>query len=300
MTDWRPSCSLATLRERAAMLRDIRAFFAERDVLEVETPLLGRHATTDPAIDSLACGERWLQTSPEHHMKRLLAAGAPSIFRLGAVFRAGEAGRWHNPEFTMLEWYRLGFDAAALMAEVAALVDALLGPANYGHRPWSEILASRFGSACLDPAEAQAKARELGLATESADDAADLLLAEALSRLPGRCFVTEFPAAMAALATVDADGKAERFELAVDGVEVANGYHELRDAAELARRMAADNAKRVRLGREPLEPDAAFVAAHQHGLPDCAGVAVGVDRLLALRLGLPTVAAAMTFDWLRA
>lgn len=300
MTDWRPSCSLATLRERAAMLRDIRAFFAERDVLEVETPLLGRYATTDPAIDSLASGGRWLQTSPEHHMKRLLAAGAPSIFRLGAVFRAGEAGRWHNPEFTMLEWYRLGFDAAALMAEVAALVDALLGPADYGRRPWSEILASRFGSAGADPAAAQAKARELGLATESADDATDLLLAEALSRLPGRCFVTEFPAAMAALATVDADGNAERFELAVDGVEVANGYHELRDAAELARRMAADNAKRVRLGREPREPDAAFVAAHQHGLPACAGVAVGVDRLLALRLGLPTVAAAMAFDWQRA
>ena len=282
------------------MLRDIRAFFAERDVLEVETPLLGRHATTDPAIDSLTSGGRWLQASPEHHMKRLLAAGAPSIFRLGAVFRAGEAGRWHNPEFTMLEWYRLGFDAAALMAEVAALVDTLLGPADYDHRPWSEILASRFGSACLDPAAAQAKARELGLATESADDAADLLLAEALSRLPGRCFVTEFPAAMAALAAVDADGNAERFELVVDGVEVANGYHELRDAAELARRMAADNAKRVRLEREPREPDAALVAAHQHGLPDCAGVAVGVDRLLALRLGLPTVAAAMAFDWQRA
>ena len=282
------------------MLGDIRAFFADRDVLEVETPLLGRHATTDPAIDSLASGDRWLQTSPEHHMKRLLAAGAPSIFRLGAVFRAGEAGRWHNPEFTMLEWYRLGFDAAALMAEVAALVDALLGPADYDHRPSSEILASRFGRAGTDPAAAQAKARELGLATENADDAADLLLAEALSRLPGRCFVTEFPAAMAALATVDADGNAERFELAVDGVEVANGYHELRDAAELARRMAADNAKRVRLGREPLEPDAAFVAAHQHGLPACAGVAVGVDRLLALRLGLPTVAAAMAFDWQRA
>ena len=300
MTDWRPSCSLATLRERAAMLRDIRAFFSERDVLEVETPLLGRHATTDPAIDSLASGDRWLQTSPEHHMKRLLAAGAPSIFRLGAVFRAGEAGRWHNPEFTMLEWYRLGFDAAALMNEVAALVDALLGPADYGHRPWSEILASRFGSAGADPAAAQVKARQLGLATESADDAADLLLAEALSRLPGRCFVTGFPADMAALATVDADGNAERFELVVDGVEVANGYHELRDAAELARRMAADNAKRVRLEREPREPDAALVAAHQHGLPDCAGVAVGVDRLLALRLGLPTVAAAMAFDWQRA
>lgn len=282
------------------MLRDIRTFFAERDVLEVEVPLLGRRTTTDPAVESLGSAERWLQTSPEHHMKRLLAAGAPSIFRLAAAFRAGEAGRWHNPEFTLLEWYRLGFNADALMAEVAALVDRLLGPADYDRRPYSDVLESRFGSACAQPAEAQAKARELGLPAEDADDATDLLLAEALSKLPGRCFVTAFPAAMAALATVDADGNAERFELAVDGLEVANGYHELRDATELARRMAADNAKRRRLGREPLEPDAALLAAHRHGLPACAGVAVGVDRLLALRLGLPTVAATMAFDWRRA
>ena len=282
------------------MLRDIRAFFAERDVLEVETPLLGRRTTTDPAIDSLASGERWLQTSPEHHMKRLLAAGAPSIFRLGAVFRAGEAGRWHNPEFTMLEWYRRGFDAAALMAEVAALVDRLLGPADYRRRSCSEILEARFGSACVEPGEAEAKALELGFAAQSAGDATDLLLAEALSTLSGRCFVTEFPPTMAALATLDVNGRALRFELVVDGLEVANGYRELQDAAELARRIAADNAQRVRRGRGAVEADAALVAAHQHGLPPCAGVAIGVDRLLALQQGLPSVAATMAFDWQRA
>ena len=282
------------------MLRDIRTFFAELDVLEVETPLLGRRTTTDPAIDSLASGERWLQTSPEHHMKRLLAAGAPSIFHLGAVFRAGEAGRWHNPEFTMLEWYRRGFDAAALMAEVAALVDRLLGPADYQRRSCSEILEARFGSACMEPGEAEAKALELGLAAQSAGDATDLLLAEALSTLSGRCFVTKFPPTMAALAAMDVDGRALRFELVVDGLEVANGYRELQDAAELARRIAADNAQRVRRGRGAVEADAALVAAHQHGLPPCAGVAIGVDRLLALQQGLPSVAATMAFDWQRA
>lgn len=297
MADWRPSCSLATLRARAALLGDIRAFFAEREVLEVETPMLGQRTATDPAVESLGSGDRWLQTSPEHHMKRLLAAGAPSIFRLGAVFRAGEAGRWHNPEFTMLEWYRLGFDAGALMAEVAALVDRLLGPADYRSRSCSEVLASRFGSACAAPAEAQAKARELGLATDSAEDATDLLLAEALSGLPGRCFVTEFPAAMAALAALDANGNAMRFELTVDGLEIANGYHELQDAAELARRAAADNVLRSGRGLPAVAADAALAAAHRHGLPACAGVAMGVDRLLALQQRLPSVAAAMAFDW---
>ena len=300
MTDWRPSCTVATLRQRAAMLQDIRAFFAARDVLEVETPALGRHAATDPALDSFEAAGRWLQTSPEYHMKRLLAAGAPSIYRLGPVFRAGEAGRWHNAEFTMLEWYRLGFDADALMAEVAALVDALLGSAEYRRHTCAAILAARFGSACAGAAEAEAKARELGLATDGADDAVDLLLAEALAAQPGRCFVTEFPARMAAVAALDDDGAAARFELLVDGIEVANGYRELRDPAELARRMAADNAQRAKRGRPPVAPDDALVAAHCHGLPACAGVAMGVDRLLALQQGLPSVAATMAFDWARA
>lgn len=300
MPGWQPSCSLATLRDRAAMLRDIRAFFAARDVLEVETPALGRQTVTDPALDSFETAGRWLQTSPEHHMKRLLAAGAPSIYRLGPVFRAGEAGRWHNAEFTMLEWYRLGFDAEALMAEVAALVDALLGEAAYRRRTCAAILEARFGSPCATAAEAEAKARHLGLATGGPEDAADLLLAEALAAQPGRCFVTEFPARMAALAALDANGTAARFELLVDGIEIANGYRELRDPAELARRMAADNARRAKHGRPPVAPDDALVAAHEHGLPACAGVSVGVDRLLALQLGLPSVAAAMAFDWERA
>lgn len=300
MTDWRPSCTMATLRARAAMLGEIRAFFAARDVLEVETPALGRHTATDSALDSFETVGRWLQTSPEHHMKRLLAAGAPSIYRLGPVFRAGESGRWHNAEFTMLEWYRLGFDAEALMTEVAALVDALLGKAAYRRATCAAILEARFGSACATAAEAEAKARALGLATGGADDAADLLLAEAQAAQPGRCFVTEFPARMAALAALDDNGTAARFELLVDGVEVANGYRELRDPAELARRMAADNARRAKLGRPPVAPDDALAAGHRHGLPACAGVAVGVDRLLALQQNLPSVAATMAFDWERA
>ena len=300
MTDWQPSCSLAVLRERALMLKDIREFFAARNVLEVETPVLGRRTTTDPAIDSIAAAQRFLQTSPEHHMKRLLAAGAPSIYRLGPVFRAGEAGRWHNAEFTMLEWYRLEFDAAELMREVAALVSVLLGSAEYRYQTCAEVLVARFGAAAATAAGAEAQAQALGLDADGQDDATDLLLAEALSAQPGRCFVTEFPAEKAALAALNDNGTAARFELIVNGIEVANGYLELRDPDELARRMAQDNTQRARRAMPAVAPDETLVAAHQHGLPPCAGVAVGVDRLFALQQGLSSVAEAMAFDWSRA
>ena len=132
---WEPACNIETLKVRAGMLRAIRHFFEQRDVLEVQMPVLGRYAVTDPGIECIQTQDgRHLQPSPEYHMKRLLAAGAPSVFGIGPVFRAGEAGRWHNPEFTMLEWYRLGFDAEDLMRELTALVNALLGAADYERR----------------------------------------------------------------------------------------------------------------------------------------------------------------------
>lgn len=300
--DWRPSCPMATLRERGRLLAEIRAFFAARTVLEVQTPALGRRTVLDPALDSIATGDgRYLQTSPEYHMKRLLAAGAPSIYQIAPAFRDGEAGRWHNPEFTILEWYRVGFDAPALMAEVAALVDSLLGQAPYQSVSCTDLLRERFGIDSDSTGALLELGRTLGLAEPALDEALDLALAEALrSRAESRVFVTGFPAALAALARVGDEGSAERFELIVEGVEVANGYHELTDAAELAARMEADLERRRVLGKTEPAPDEALLAAHRHGLPDCAGVAMGLDRLLMLKVGATSLAEVMAFSWDRA
>ena len=300
--DWRPSCSVSTLRERGALLAETRAFFAARNVLEVQTPAVGRRTVLDPALDSIATREgRYLQTSPEYHMKRLLAAGAPSIYQIAPAFREGEAGRRHNPEFTMLEWYRVGFDAPALMAEVAALVDSLLGEADYESLACADLLRERFGVSIDNPRGLLELGATLGLAQPRLDEALDLALAEALSSGAGRrVFVTGFPAALAALARVGDDGRADRFELIVDGVEVANGYHELTDAGELAARMDADTQRRRAVGKAEVAPDEALLAAHKKGLPDCAGVAMGLDRLLMLKLGAPSLADVMAFSWDRA
>ena len=302
-TVWRPSCSLDALRVRAEMLGITRRFFAEREVLEVQTPCLGRHTVTDPAIESLrlAAEGRFLQTSPEYHMKRLLAAGAPSIYQIAPAFRRGEAGRWHNPEFTLLEWYRLGFDAERLMAEVAELVDALLGPGRYEQRTYAALLQGRFGIDAADQDAIRACARDLGLGAGDLGEATDLLAADAVAAVDAeRVFVTAYPAEQAALARVAADGTAARFELVVQGVEVANGYDELTDAKALQARFAHDLRERRRRDLPAVTPDPALVVAQEHGLPACAGVAMGFDRLVALRLGAPGVAAALAFDWRRA
>lgn len=307
--DWRPAATIEALRTRARMLRATREFFADRGVMEVQTPVLGAATVTDPAIDSMQTdipGARrpYLQTSPEYHMKRLLAAGAPSIYQIGPVFRAGEQGRWHNPEFTMLEWYRLGFDAASLMDEVADLVDALLGPAAYERQTYAGLIDDRFGVEAngADDAACLEAARELGLGCDAGVEAAlDLLLADAIASAGvRRLFVTDFPRRLAALARIGTTGNAARFELVLDGVEVANGYHELCDADELEDRMAADILRRRAAGGREVETDRRLLAAQRHGLPECAGVAVGFDRLVALRLGVTDVSAAMAFDWKKA
>ena len=276
-SDWRPTCSLAVLRARADILADIRAFFAERSVIEVQTPTLGLSSTTEPQIDPLRTTDgTFLQTSPEHYMKRLLAAGAPSIYQLGPAYRAGEAGRLHREEFSMLEWYRLGFDDAALMDEVAALVDRILGAANCRRIRYESLVGALSG----DPAEL------------------DLRFASAVERLgKGRWFVTDYPAEQAALARLrDGDAAwAARFELIVDGVELANGYHELTDPVELRQRMVRDNAARAAAGRESMAADERLLAAMTHGLPNCAGVALGVDRLVMLAIGASSLAEVMSF-----
>ena len=273
---WRPSCSIGALRARAELLAQVRSFFAERDVLEVQTSCIGRHTVTDPHIESIAVpGMGFLQTSPEYQLKRLLAAGAPSLYQIGPVFRAGEIGRLHNSEFTMLEWYRLGFDDSALMAELVELIDLLLGPAEYHYVRYADVL-DRAPNPEVDR---------------------DLAFAEGLAAFGAeRLFITDFPVELAALARLRGSPPvAARFELVIAGVEVANGYHELGDAAQLDERFAADVALRKRLGLAQPAVDVAFLAAMDSGFPECAGVAVGVERLLMHKLNARSLAEVMPF-----
>ncbi len=284
-TEWRPACSIAALGARARLLRDVREFFHERDVLEVQTATLAAATVTEPAVESLAVpGLGYLQTSPEYQLKRLLAAGAPSLYQLGPVFRAGEAGRRHTPEFVMLEWYRLGFSDVELMAEVAALVDLALGPQPVQTLSYREVVAR----AAPDPGESRLSVRE----------ALDLRFSAGLDTLgKGRFFVTDYPADQAALARLrpgDAS-VAARFELVVDGLELANGYWELGDAAALEQRFRRDQAERRARGQWVPELDQRFLAAMAHGLPQCAGVALGFDRLLMLKLGAASLHEVMPF-----
>lgn len=256
------------LRLRAQALEAIRGFFAARDVVEVQTPVLAPATVTDPDVESIAVpGYGFLQTSPEYQMKRLLSAGAPSIYQLGPVFRHEERGRLHNPEFTMLEWYRLGFDDQQLMQEVAELVALVLGPDAVQTVTYQQLVGDVSDRGDVQRSEL------------------DLRFAEACEKLqPGRFFVVDYPADQAALARLRPDNPsvAARFELVIDGIEIANGYWELLDPTEHERRFAADRARRKALGRTDVEPDQPFLTALRRGLPNCAGVALGVDRLLML------------------
>jgi lysyl-tRNA synthetase class 2 len=309
--DWRPSGNSATWKERARLLRLVREFFHARDVLEVETPVLARTTVTDPAIDSLEVainGRSWfLQTSPEYHMKRLVAAGSPSIYRLGPVFRAEESGQQHNPEFTMIEWYRLGFSAEELMAEVAELVDLLVGADEYQRVAYDALLVDRLGVTADAGAGAlrAALARFMEVSAQvDRRDLLDLAFATALESQPGRCFISDYPADQAALAKtrIDEDGRtvAERFELVIDGLEIANGYEELTDAEVLAQRMDADRRLREAEDRAAPAPDDRLLAAMRAGLPQCAGVAVGFDRLVMLATGAARIDQVLTFPFDRA
>jgi lysyl-tRNA synthetase class 2 len=318
--DWRPTASRATLVARAAALRLTREFFAIREVLEVETPALINAPVTDVNLSSLQVREvergtpRFLHTSPEYAMKRLLAAGSGDIYQICKVFRGSERGALHNPEFTMLEWYRLGFPLEALMAEVAALVLQLLGErGEYRNVEFVTYREAVLKYAGLDPLEASTdtlrlKAEALGLAQSSAvsrDEALDFLMSSHVGPQLGRgslTFLHRYPASQAALARLDgADSRvALRFELYADGIELANGFQELTHAPDQRARFEADQDERRR--RElPVYPlDERLLAALTHGLPECSGVALGFDRVLMLALGATRIDEALAFPSERA
>ncbi|MDF2181742.1 EF-P lysine aminoacylase EpmA [Neptuniibacter sp. CAU 1671] len=321
MSSWQPSASVEMLQQRAAILARIRAFFAQRQVLEVETPVMSHCAVSDPHIDSISVNYQvagdsaqtlYLQTSPEYAMKRLLAAGSGSIYQMGKAFRNGECGRRHNPEFTMLEWYRVGFTDTELMDEVEALVVPILGIERIERQSYVEIFQQYLN---VDPTVMSADALKK-LAAEyidiDLDDPdpvtwLDLLFSHVIEpqlKTRDAVFVTDYPAAQAALARLKA-GKhgqtvAARFELFVRGMELANGYHELTDAEEQALRFEADQAYRAVHGLPQRPLDMRVVDALENGLPDCSGVALGVDRLVLLALGAETLPEVLSFDFNRA
>jgi elongation factor P--(R)-beta-lysine ligase len=336
---WRPTATRAALIRRADMLQLTRAFFKERNVLEVETPILSAAAVSDPQIESLStqvagqAGHNYLCPSPEYAMKRLLAADSGDIYQICKVFRDAERGRWHNPEFTMIEWYRLGFDDTALMGEVETLVRALLaptrslGPAEY--LSYSAALQRHAGVDAFSSSEQEL--REAALRHEIVCDAEldrdaklDLLMGLIVGPRLGRerpCFICDYPASQAALARLrpphtplhmpprsaphsalpsapPTSGPAKvaaRFELYLDGLELANGFHELAAPKELRSRFCQD--LDVRRARGQVQPplDEHLLAALETGMPDCAGVALGFDRLVAIALGADRLADAMAF-----
>lgn len=321
--DWQPTASIETLRLRARLNALVRAFFAGRGVLEVETPLVSRAGNTDPNIASFALEfsgrtdgaprTRWLRTSAEFPMKRLLAAGVGDCYELGRVFRDGEAGGRHNPEFTMLEWYRIGWDHLQLVDEAVALVQSALAlvqrEASVARVTYRDLYRDTLG---LDPMTADIGMLRAAFDGDidpdglTRDDWLDLLMTHRIQpRFPPNQLlaVHDYPASQCALANVvrrgDAD-VAERFELYLGPIELANGYHELRDAEEQRARFRRD--LQVRAQRDQPQPamDVALLAAMQSGLPACAGVALGIDRLLMAMLGTVCIDEVLAFGFNRA
>ncbi|WP_058533422.1 elongation factor P--(R)-beta-lysine ligase [Legionella saoudiensis] len=312
---WQPSASIESLRQRAQLVTKIRDFFNTRGYLEVETPAMARYGTTDVYLSNIKAlfrGETYhLQTSPEYHMKRLLAAGSGPIFQLARVFRDDELGRWHNPEFTLLEWYQLGIDHHALMDEMDLFLQTIMHSPSMLKKTYQQA----FEEACaLDPLTASIELLRQVLARYGLDNVLPpeeldrdqylfLLMSHVVEPFLGKenapVAVYDFPASQASLAKVN-NGVAERFEVYYQGVELANGFHELTDAAAQAKRFALDQQIRQEKGLAEVQADQYLIQALEHGLPTCSGVALGVDRLLALALSKPRLEQIISFDFARA
>lgn len=319
--DWQPSCSLQQLRQRAQLLSTLRQFFAERQVLEVETPLLCHATGTDPQLDFFSAvyhhpphnPVHYLQTSPEFAMKRLLAAGSGSIYQVCKAFRNGEQGRYHNPEFTLLEWYRVGFSVADLMAEVVDLLHTALGTLPIQTVSYQVLFQQHTGLDALQFSLAayQQAAEQAGVPEASSlcgDQQAlwlDLLFSHCVqpALLPQVIYmVHDYPAVQSSLARPHpSDARlVERFEVFLNGMELGNGFGELRDVGEQSRRFDAEIAYRQQKGLPPVSKDSRLLAALTHGLPPCSGVALGLDRLLMLLSEQSHINAVLAFPFNKA
>ena len=317
---WRSGIDSATLQQRSKIYRTIRRFFDDRGVAEVTTPVLGASGVSDLHIQSLSLvddGQSWfLQSSPEYSMKRLLASGSGSIYQICPAFRAGELGSKHNTEFSMLEWYRVGYSLEELVAEVATLLEQALvvnqvQTSEFRFTTYRELFTSRFD---VNPHDAGIETLRGLIFAENLtadhidnidDDATrneclDLLFASCIEPgLDEPTFVLEFPAGQAALAKIatndQCDVVARRFELYWQGMELANGYDELTDPAELRQRFEKNNTQRVARGLIEMAPDKKLLASMSE-LPDCAGVAIGLDRLVMLLCGKTSIDEVLTFS----
>ena len=327
MMPWQPSADIKQLKQRAKIISQIRDFFANLDVLEVDTPVMSHYGVSDPHIDSIPVDfgshstmpdaaikhSMCLVSSPEYAMKRLLAAGSGSIYQIAKAFRNGEVGCRHNPEFTLLEWYRVGFNLQQLMQEVACLISYVLKNEALKWHFWSYQQAFEMILAInpLTASDHAIKAKALAQVDIQMDAGAprdawlDLLMSHCIEpNLPKACFVFDYPASQSALAMIhiDAFGNqvARRFEVYVNGMELANGYEELTDAQEQEQRFVMDNATRLAMGKTPMAADDRLIQALAAGLPECAGVALGIERLLMLASGEADIAKVMAFNHHRA
>jgi len=318
MVDWKPSASLQNLQQRAYTLAKIRRFFSERDVLEVETPLLASSTVPDVYIESIAAQvvkgnssrKNFLQTSPEFFMKRLLASGSGSIYQIAKAFRQEEKGARHNIEFTLLEWYRLSYSLDQLMAELEELVQEVLSCGPISRLSYREIFRQHLQinphEISLEELQKLAKSEiDLSGSDLSKTDYLQLLLSNSIEpKLPPYCIIYDYPLEQAALAILATDEHgvvvAKRFELFGHGMELANGYFELSDAAEQRARFEKDNAVRKEKGLQAHDVDEKLIAALESGLPSCSGVAVGVDRLLMLLVEAKNISEVISFDSERA
>lgn len=321
--NWQPSASLENLHQRAAIMRKIRTFFEKRNFLEVETPILASATICDPCLHSFSTQfmaphqtsgpSYYLQTSPEFHMKRLLAAGSGPIFQITKSFRNGELGRKHQPEFTMLEWYRPGYNDHQLMDEIAELLIEVFALPRADRKSYQAAFIEILN---IDPLEATGNQLQqcavqngieqvVGLTSDDKDGWLDVLMTHCIEPKLGITtpfFIYDYPASQAALAAIKPDNPkvAERFELYINGLELANGFHELTDPALQHKRFVEELEKRASLGLSAVPIDHYLLAALEEGLPPCAGVAVGLDRLCMIAMKATHIQEVVSFSFDRA
>ena len=317
--NWKPGASLEVLKLSAALRACVRDYMHEQNVLEVITPALSIATTTNPNIHSLQVADRYLHTSPEFAMKRLLAVYSTDIYQMANVFRDGEIGRFHNAEFTLLEWYRVGMNHLALIADVSALMQRVFELFN---RPWvapenvrytdavsrvCKIPFDKIGVTDIERVFSQHQRSYPNAIGDDRDAAMDLLMDEfVVPKFSDDCvtYVVEYPASQAALARIGQDRNqkpvAERFEMYCGTVELANGFHELSDAIEQRTRFEQEQRVRAARGQRKVRLDENLLSALAHGLPDCAGVALGLDRLMLVLAGADHIDDVLAFSGGRA
>jgi lysyl-tRNA synthetase class 2 len=323
LSTWQPTATFSTLKKRAEIIQQIRQFFAERKVLEVDTPLLAHATVTDPYVVGIPAIFKqnglqeqmvYLQTSPEYAMKRLLAAGVGSIYQLCKAFRQGDLGRLHNPEFTMLEWYRVGFDHHALMDEMDELLQIILQTSSKAERFSYAALFEKFLKINPHTASVQeliqcAQEQHIQFVNKNSMEETErnlwleLLLTHCIEPQIGQeqpVFIYDFPMSQSALAKIryeETPPVASRFEVYFKGLELANGFHELQNATEQRKRFEADILFRKQNNMDVVTIDENFLAALDAGFPDCSGVALGVDRLVMLALNAKSIDEVMSFGF---